>query len=77
MYTRGALVDMPQPLWDWWKTRVDVNGGLTERSEKGFDDRKYYESTAQDGWPKKYEAATDQTVIDFGNVTALQAGFVE
>ena len=32
MYTRGALVDMPQPLWDWWRNRVDVNGGLTERS---------------------------------------------
>ena len=31
MYTRDAsLVGMPQPLWDWWKARVDVNGGLTE-----------------------------------------------
>ena len=32
MYTRGALVDMPQPLWDWWKARAEVNSGLTERS---------------------------------------------
>ena len=62
MYTRGALVGMPQPLWDWWKARAEANGGLTKRSKKGFDDRKYYESTTQDGWPKKYEAATDQTV---------------
>jgi hypothetical protein len=21
-----------QSLWDWWKTRAEVNGGLTERS---------------------------------------------
>lgn len=44
---------------------------------KGFDDWKYYESTAQDGWSNKYEAATDQEVIDFGNVRAFQAGFVD
>ena len=62
MCTRGALVDMPQPLGDCWKARTEANGGLTKRSEKGFDDRKHYESTTQDGWPKKYEAATDQTV---------------
>ena len=30
MYTRGALVDMSQSLWDCWKTRAEVNGGLTE-----------------------------------------------
>ena len=29
-YTRGALVNMPQSLWDWWKTRAEVNGDLTE-----------------------------------------------
>ena len=30
IHTRRALVDMPQPLWDWWKTRAEANGGLTE-----------------------------------------------
>jgi len=30
MYTRGALVNMSQSLWDWWKVRAEVNGGLTE-----------------------------------------------
>ena len=30
MYTRGVLVDMPQPLWDWWEERAEVNRGLTE-----------------------------------------------
>ena len=30
MYTQGALVNMPQSLWDWWENRAEVNGGLTE-----------------------------------------------
>ena len=30
MYTRGALADMPQSLWNWWKARTVANGGLTE-----------------------------------------------
>ena len=30
MYTRGVLVDMPQPFWDWWEARAEVNRGLTE-----------------------------------------------
>ncbi|RRF92152.1 MAG: hypothetical protein DUD39_17350 [Coriobacteriaceae bacterium] len=30
VHTRHALVDMPQSLWDCWKTRAEANGGLTE-----------------------------------------------
>lgn len=42
---------------------------------KGFDDWKYFKDIAQSAWKNGYEAATTQTVMDFGNVTALQAGF--
>lgn len=42
---------------------------------KGFDDWSYFKDIAQDAWSKGYEVATTQTTMDFGNVTALQAGF--
>lgn len=42
---------------------------------KGFTDWESYKSVAEDGWAKQQEAATTETSVDFGNVTALEAGF--
>ncbi|MGO5210498.1 hypothetical protein ACTQ13_01105 [Parafannyhessea sp. LCP21S3_E6] len=42
---------------------------------KGFDDWTYFKDSAQRAWAKGYQVATTQAVMDFNNVTALQAGF--
>lgn len=42
---------------------------------KGFEDWNYFKDIVQDAWSKGYQAATTQAVMDFGSVTALQAGF--
>lgn len=42
---------------------------------KDFDDWEHYKGIAQDAWLKGHQVATAQSTMDFGNVTALQAGF--
>lgn len=42
---------------------------------RGFADWDYYKDVVEKAWSENQRAATMTTVTDFGNVTALQAGF--
>lgn len=74
---RGGLVTNGVMLVNTSKDDVIFNSNAKDKSYtgRGFDDWDYYKGIASDAWDKGYEAATTQTRMDFGNVTALQAGF--
>lgn len=54
---------------------LNSNAKDSSYTGKGFDDWAYYKDSAQRAWEKGYQVATTQAVMDFNDVTALQAGF--
>lgn len=74
---RGGLVTNGAMLVNTSGDDVVFNSNAKDKSYtgRGFDDWDYYKGIANDAWEKGQEAATTQTRMDFGNVTALQAGF--
>ena len=74
---RGGLVMNGAMLVNTSGDDVVFNSNARDKSYtgSGFDDWDYYKGIANDAWEKGQEAATTQTRMDFGNVTALQAGF--
>lgn len=74
---RGGLVRVSSMFVNTSDDEVVCNSNAKDSSYTGagFSDWEYFKDLAGEGWSKNYEAGTGTGNLDFGSITAYQAGF--